>query len=159
MSEKHKIIFVCTDNYGRSIIAERCLENYLAKNNILNYEIASAGTNASSDTTGFTLSQFTQLKKLGINNSAPQRTQLTPELAKSADLIIIFDHFHQDWLKTNLNLNAPLFDEIYKNESTPINCKNYDDKYPINEKMIQIVNYIYEATPTLFHQIEKIIKK
>lgn len=159
MNKKYKILFVCTDNYGRSIIAERCLRDYLAKNHILDYEVASAGTHASSDTTGFTLSQFEELRKFGIDGSTPQRTQLTPELAKTTDLIIIFDHFHQDWLKTNLNLKAPLFNEIYKNESTTISCKNYNDKYPIDEKMIQIVDYIYKATPTLFGQIEKIIKK
>lgn len=159
MNKKYKILFICTDNYGRSIIAERCLKDYLAKNYISDYEVASAGTNASSDTTGFALSQFSELKKFDIDGSIPQRTQLTPELAKSADLIIIFDHFHKDWLKTNLNLSAPLFNEIYKDESTPINCKNYNDKYPIDEKMIQIVNYIYKAMPTLFRQIEKIIKK
>jgi len=151
--KKFKIIFVCTDNFGRSVCAERCLKDYLAKNQIEGYEVSSAGTNADSNTTGFSFTHFGELQRLGVPDSPLVRTQLTKELAETADIIIAFDLSHLAWIKENLGLDVPLFNEIYKNQKIPISCKEYGDEMTTDEKMIRIADYIHAATPTVFKNI------
>lgn len=151
---KKKILFVCTDNFGRSVIAEYCFRDYLQKNHIDDIKVASAGTNASSDTTGFSIKHLDELKKFGIEAKI-KRIQLTQELAKEADLIICFDQANQSWIKENLNLDVPLFNQVYKKENTPISCKEYPENLTLDEKMPKIADYIYQATPALWANIKK----
>lgn len=154
MNNKFKILFVCTDNFGRSVIAEYCLKDYLQKHQIDNMEVSSAGTNASSNTSGFSVAHIGELKKLGIDVKI-DRIQLTKALADQSNLIICFDEPNKTWIKENLDLNIPLFNEAYKNESDPISCKSYPENMTLDEKMIQIADYIYKATPVLREKIQE----
>lgn len=149
-----QILFVCKDNFGRSITAEYCLRDYLQKNHIDNIEVTSAGTNADSDSTGFSVAHIAELKKLGID-AGIHRTQLTKELADKSDVIICFDEPNQKWIKENINLDVPLFNEIYKQEAIPISVKEYPESMSQDEKMIEIADYIYKATPVLWANIKK----
>lgn len=149
-----KILFVCTDNFGRSVIAAYCLKDYLRKHQIDNIEVLSAGTNASSDSSGFSAVHFDELNKLGIKAELC-RTQLTQELADQADVIVCFDELNQTWIKENLDLNVPLFNEVYKHQPIPISCKSYPENLTLDQKMIKITDYIYHATPALWKNIQK----
>lgn len=147
------IIFVCTDNIGRSLIGEYVLKDYLKKNQINGIDVASTGTDALSDITGFSMAHFNELKKLGIVVSDHKRTQLTKELANNADLLIAFDKTQQKWIKNNLGLEAPLFNQIYKNENSEIKFSNFDgDK---NTRAVLLTRYIQQAMPVLFENIKK----
>lgn len=154
-TNKFKIVFVCTDNVGRSVIGEYTSKDYLKKNHIYNMDVTSAGTNASSDTTGFSMTQFDRMKELGIDASDHQRTQLTEKLANQANLLVVFDDSHKKWIKDTLGLNSILFNEIYKNEQSSIRCKDFATNLPMDDKMIEVTDYIYEAIPTFFKKIQK----
>jgi len=154
-TNEFKIVFVCTDNVGRSVIGEYVLRDYLSKNNIENIDVSSAGTNASSDTTGFSMAQFGRMKELGIDASGHKRIQLTKEIAKKANLLVIFDDSHKKWIKDTLGLNSILFNEIYKNKQSSIRCKDFATNLPMDDKMIEVTDYIYEAIPTFFKKIQK----
>ena len=59
---KYMINFVCTDNFGRSVIAEYCLRNFCEQNNINNLDVISSGIYASSDTSKFSLADYEESK-------------------------------------------------------------------------------------------------
>lgn len=146
-----KIIFVCTANVKRSVIAEYCLKDYLLKNHIEGIETSSAGINAPSDTSNFSMTHFIELKKIGIDASGHKPRQLDENLVKKADLIIVFDNTSKQWLKDKFNLNAPLFNEIYKNESSETKGSNFEgDK---DTRMILELHYICNAIPTLYKNL------
>jgi len=86
------ILFICTDNFGRSIIAERAMRDYLARHNLPNIEVKSAGTNATSDTSQFSTTHFCELEKIGLDGSWPKRTQVTKEMIETSGAAIIFDN-------------------------------------------------------------------
>ena len=114
MDKPFKIVFVCTDNIGRSVISEYLLQDYLKKNNIANIEVSSAGINAGSDASKFSMAHFGELKKMGVDASGHKRRQMDKEIADSADLIIASEKLHQDWIKENIGIEVPLFNKIYK---------------------------------------------
>ena len=58
------ILFVCTDNIGRSVIAEYSLKDLLNRNKIDDVFVSSAGTNADSDISGFSMAHFPEMKKV-----------------------------------------------------------------------------------------------
>lgn len=149
-----KIIFVCTDNFGRSIIAEYCLKDYLKKLQIDNIEVSSAGTNASSDTTGFSIAHITELKKFGIDAKI-KRNQLTKKLAENADVLICFDSFNQKWIKDNLDIDAILFNKLYIDEEKDLRYQQFSPNR--DEGMASIANYIYKAVPQLFKKIKEML--
>lgn len=154
-SKKFKIIFVCTDNIGRSIIAEYCAKDYLQKHKISNIQVMSAGTDSNSDISGFSMIHFDKLKEMGINASGHKRVQLTKEMANSADLIIAMDRFHQEWVKQKFGIEAPLFNQIYKKEDADIRVSPPGAAGAIDERMIKVFNYICDAIPVVIEKIEK----
>lgn len=147
-----KIIFVCTDNFGRSIIVEYSLKDYLKKQRINGIEVSSAGTDADSDTTGFSVAHIAELKKLGIEAKI-DRTQLTKELAESADVLVCFDLNNQKWIKDNLQLDAPLFNKFYINKDSDLKYQQFSLNR--DEGMTKITDYIVEAIPIVFGKIKK----
>ena len=148
-----KIIFVCTDNVGRSLAAEYCLNKYIEDNSIDGIEVISAGTDADSDTTGFSWTHFGELKKMGMDTSNHQRRQLTKELGSDADIIIAFDNSHVEWIKQELGLDSVLFNKIYKNEDSEIICRGFGEGTCMDDWMINIAHYIHDAIPTLTQKI------
>jgi protein-tyrosine-phosphatase len=153
-----RILFVCTDNIGRSVTAEYCLKDYLAKHNIDGVDVASAGTHADSDMTGFSMAHFPKLMKLGIDASGHKRRQLSQELVDCADKIVVFDNSHQGWIRQKFGLNVPLYNEIYINESTEIRVSGPELKGTSDDRMIQLVDYIYSSTPTFWENLKLLSK-
>jgi protein-tyrosine-phosphatase len=68
--DKIHVCFVCSDNLGRSVTAEYCLRDYLEQSGITDIAVSSAGTNAHSDITGFSLRHFDELKAYGYHPKA-----------------------------------------------------------------------------------------
>ena len=149
------ILFVCTANVKRSVIAEYCLKDYLLKNHIEGIETYSAGMSAPSDTSNFSMTHFSELKKINIDASGHKPRQVDENLVKKANLIIVFDNASKQWLKDKFNLNALLFNEVYKNESSETKGSNFEgDK---DARTISELHYIYNAIPTLYKNLVKYI--
>lgn len=155
--KKFNVVFLCTDNFGRSVIAEYCLRDYLEKHNIKNIEVSSAGTNARSDTTDFSVTHYPEMKKLGINADKHIRKQFDQAMANKSDLVICMADEHKKWLKDNFNIDAPLFNELAKQESTSIKVSETRKNLTLDERMIAITHYIHGITPDLVSNIKKLI--
>ena len=93
----NKIIFVCTGNTCRSPMAEIILKKLLKDANIKGVKISSAGTMA---VDGEPMSENSKkaLKQLGFRLYGFKSKQLTPNMAKKADMLICMTSSHKQSL-------------------------------------------------------------
>ncbi|MFA6272167.1 MAG: hypothetical protein WC693_03590 [Patescibacteria group bacterium] len=156
---KIKVLFVCSDNFGRSLIAEYLLKDWLAKNNRFDIEVSSCGTNANSDTSSFSLEHFQILKEMGIDTSGHKRIQVTKDLLDKNDIVIAMADNHQKYVKNNFDLDIPLFNELYKNEKSSIIISPPVTNKSKPGRMAEIVNYINQSIPQLVFAIDNLKSK
>ncbi|MCM8766439.1 MAG: low molecular weight protein arginine phosphatase [Candidatus Omnitrophica bacterium] len=90
---KH-ILFVCTGNSCRSVMAAGLLKKML-KDKADNFVIKSAGTSALEGMSASSEAQKTMLKE-GIDISAHRSLRLTKEMIEEADLILVMEEAHRN---------------------------------------------------------------
>jgi len=148
-----KILFVCTDNYTRSVIAELCTKQYLKENNNNAIKVASCGIRANSDISKYSNIHFHIMDELGIDTSTFKRTQLTETSFEEFDVIIGMSELHKDYIKQQYNRNILLFNEVFNGQQTPVNIGS-PDQYDFRKQMKQLVLYIKNAIPEIINNLE-----
>lgn len=149
------ILFLCTDNFTRSVIAEFCSQDYLEKNRISDITVASAGIRASSDISRYSNLHFKIMGEIGIDTSGFKRTQFTEESFKDYDFIIGMSELHKDFVKNQYNKEIYLFNEIYNGKNTPVNI-GAPDSEDFEEKMKELIQYFNNAIPDLINNLKKL---
>ncbi|RKL64745.1 hypothetical protein CR203_24580 [Salipaludibacillus neizhouensis] len=149
------ILFVCTDNFTRSVIAEFCMKDYLktTKNNSVN--VASSGIRANSDISKYSSIHFDIMKEIGIDTSDFKRTQFDEIFFKKFDVIIGMSELHKVYIKQRYNRDICLFNEILNGQQTPVNIGSPDSE-DFFEQMSQLVRYINHSVPYLIRNLEKV---
>jgi len=91
---KKSILFVCTGNTCRSVIAEALLKKMLRDNKRNDVEVSSAGVTTIS---GASASQSAKdiLAKEGINVSGHLSREITREMLQKSDLILVMERLHE----------------------------------------------------------------
>ena len=150
------VLFVCSDNTGRSLMAEYLLKDWLQKNARNDIVVSSCGTNANSDVSSFCMDHISKLKEMGIDTTQHIRTQLTEEVFAKHDVVIAMDETHQDFVKENYLTDIPLYNELYKNEKTSIRITPPGATGPLSDRLLLTVEYIHESIPALVAAIDRI---
>jgi protein-tyrosine-phosphatase len=96
-ANKKTVLFVCTGNSCRSVMAKALLEKKLKEKNRQDVEVLSAGIMMLA---GLGASQPTQdlLAKEGIDVSAHRSQKVSSELAKKSDLILVMERLQEEYL-------------------------------------------------------------
>jgi len=95
MNKLHSVLFVCTGNSCRSIMAEGLLKKKLSRLGKDYITVESAGTKAAD---GFTPTNetITLMKEEGIDVAGFKSKRLTEEMIKTSDLILVMQPMHRD---------------------------------------------------------------
>ncbi len=97
-----KILFVCTGNSCRSVMAELLLKNMIKKSkelNIHDFKIYSAGTSCINNISPPN-ETLRVLSKEGIDASFHRSKNVTPEMLNEADIILVMQKHHKEFLKS-----------------------------------------------------------
>ena len=145
---KH-ILFVCTGNIFRSMIAEYALRQAAGADAA--YAFASAGTEAKAQEMDGLVRQL--LERRGVDPSAHRQRRLTPEIFAAADLVVAIGLDHAEYIKEHHGHEAPLFNQVARGERRPIldtweAVPDYADNAPARRAHIRrVADHIFDAAP------------
>lgn len=148
---KKIVLFVCTGNSCRSVMAEGLLKKKLLEMGKKNIEVISAGI-AMVDGLKPTPETLELLNREGIDFSSYVSKRVSPLMVKKADLIFVMETIHEKRLKElvpNIKNNLFLLKEFAKIEETG----SLDISDPIGKSFLE-----YEKTFSLIKEaIERIV--
>jgi protein-tyrosine phosphatase len=155
-----KILFVCTGNIFRSMIAEKALRFTAGPDSP--YHFASAGTGATPQEMAALVREG--LLARGIDPAGHSQRKLTPELFHAADLVIAIGFDHATFIQEHYKTNVPLFNEIAHGrreaildtwEAVPDYQQNTDER---DQHIQQVINHICHSAPQFLHGLPSFIK-
>jgi protein-tyrosine-phosphatase len=152
--EMKSVLFICTDNYTRSVTAEFCLKNYLNKQGIENIKVDSAGFKSESDLSRFSDAHFGRLKELGIDISEHKRIQFNETFLDEYNLIVAMGIEHKEYIFQEFNRTVPLFNELCKNEATSLVVPEPDASGHFIKDIKLMVDYIDENIEKVYAHIK-----
>lgn len=110
------ILFVCTGNVFRSVVAEYATKLQLGLNNLC--VVGSAGIEAKPQSVHPWIQH--RLREKGADVSTHVQRKLTHELLKRTDLVVAMSRDHQTFIHQEFGINVPLFKQICYDRDEPI---------------------------------------
>ena len=112
----HLILFACTGNVFRSVVAEYAVRAQIGPE--CRYLVGSAGIEAKPQAIHPVI--LARLMQKGADPSRHVQRILTPDLAGQADLIIAMGLNHRDFIHRHFCREAPLFNEVAFGKADPV---------------------------------------
>ncbi len=149
------ILFVCTGNVFRSMVAEHAMRAQLGREN--EYLIGSAGIEAKPQTIHPVI--CARLIQKGADPSRHMQRMLTQEMADQTDLIITMGQNHRDFIQRTFGRAAPLFNTVSFGTEVPI--LDLHEALPDWEQDLgkarayveSVVDHIWNAVPPLLTRL------
>lgn len=147
----HSILFVCTGNIFRSMVAEYAVRAQVGPKS--RHLIESAGIMAKPQTIHPVIRA--RLIQKGADPSAHIQRMLTQDVIDRIDLIIAMGQDHRDFIQREFGRTVPLFNEVSCGQKTPI--LDLHEALPDWERDLgqacdyieSVIDHIWNAAPTL----------
>jgi protein-tyrosine phosphatase len=149
------ILFICTGNIFRSLVAEYALKAWLGPDS--GYVVSSAGIDALPQP----VHPFVRdcLLKKGADPSPHVQRKLSPELLNGADLPVAMGLDHREFIRTQFHRDVLLFNQIcYEREEPVLDLHEAMTDRPVNPEsardyIVSVVDYIWNAMPAFLARI------
>jgi protein-tyrosine phosphatase len=155
-----EILFVCTGNIFRSMIAENALRHAAGSTSL--YRFASAGTEANPQEMVDLVRDG--LLARGIDPTEHKQRKLTPALFNAADLVIAIGFDHATFIKEHFQKEVALFNEVAHGrreaildtwEAVPDYAENRTDR---DAHIQQVLTHICDSAPLLLYNLPNYLK-
>jgi len=155
MGDIKKVLFVCTGNSCRSVMAEGLMKKYLKELGKDDIKVTSAGT---STVGGFPPTNETVqvMEDEGIDVTAHRSTKLDENIIKDADLILVMEDLHKDFIDSNYpegSFRTYLLKE-YGLEGEP----NYPDSRNIQDPITKPIEFYKLSLEVIKDQVARVAK-
>lgn len=153
VAKKKIVLFICTGNSCRSVMAMALLRKKMKEKNRADVEVSSAGIMLMG---GLSATESTKdiLKKDGMDVSGHLSQRVTNEMIKKSDLILVMEKVHEDRI---LQLAPEVKNRVFLlKEFAKINDSNLDISDPIG-KPIEFYEQTYSTIKESIERISNII--
>lgn len=149
------VLFICTGNIFRSMVAEYALKTHLGPE--AGFVVGSAGTEALPAELHPLIRDYLTAK--GVDPSKHAQRKLTPEILECADLPVAMGLNHREFIRRHFSREVLLFNEICYakmesvldvHEAIPDWERNLDAALHYAQS---VIDYIWEATPALIAKL------
>lgn len=155
----HSILFVCTGNVFRSMVAEFAMRTQLGPES--GYLIQSAGIEAKPQTIHPVI--LTRMMQKGADPSRHVQRMLTQEMVHHIDLIIAMGLNHRDFIQRNFGRTVPLFNAVSFGTDLPI--LDLHEAMPDWEQNLSgardyieaVIDHIWDAVPLLLTRLPRFL--
>jgi protein-tyrosine phosphatase len=155
----HSILFVCTGNVFRSMVAEHAMRTQLGPES--GYLIGSAGIEAKPQTIHPVI--LARMMQKGADPSRHAQRLLTQEMVDHTDLIIAMGLNHRDFIQRNFGRTVPLFNEASFGMDLPIldlheAMPDWEHNLPGARDYIEsVIDHIWDAVPLLLTRLPRFL--
>jgi len=149
-----KILFVCTGNTCRSVMAQGLFKKMLKEKGIENVKVSSAGIAALPSFAIYGVLEEV-LKEEGIEISNHKPTQITPQIVRDADLILVMERRHKEAI---LEMAPEVENRVFLLKEFAGEKENLDIPDPIGQPEEVYRKRLEEIKEYLLKILEKILK-
>lgn len=152
------ILFICTGNIFRSLVAEYALKARLGPG--FGYLVGSAGIEAVPQAMPPLICD--RLRERGADPSSHVQRKLTRGLLDRADLAVAMGVDHRDFIRRHFDREALLFNQVcYQKEESVLDIHEAIPDWPTNleaarDYALSVVDYIWEAMPAFLARIPRL---
>ncbi|MBI4402194.1 MAG: hypothetical protein HY581_11250 [Nitrospirae bacterium] len=152
------ILFICTGNIFRSLVAEYALKARLGPK--AGYLVGSTGIEAVPQAMSPLIRD--RLRERGADPSPHVQRKLTRELLDGADLAVAMGLDHRDFIRRHFDREALLFNQVcYHKEEPVLDIHEAIPDWPNNleaarDYALSVVDYIWEAMPAFLARIPRL---
>lgn len=149
------ILFVCSGNIFRSLVAEYALKAYLGSR--AGYLIGSAGIEASPQEIHPVV--LAGLLEKGVDPSRHRQRKLTRDLIEETAVVIAMGRNHQAWIRGEFGREVPLFNHVCYGIDQPILdvheiIPDWRDQPDQSRDYLQfVINHIWAGVPKLLDHL------
>jgi len=160
MASKRSILFICTGNVFRSVVAEYALRARLGPQT--RFIICSAGIEVRPQPMHPMILDYLRAK--GADPSAHVQRKLTRELLESVDLAVAMGFDHRDFIREQFGLDVPLFNQVCFEKEEPVldvheAMPDWQSNMDQARAYVQsVVDHIWNSTPALLARLPYYIR-